>query len=198
MANNHSILINPFDRLSDRKMIFIGLVAYFIASIQAYLFSYAVEGLLHLRPVEGLPWYTGFISHALNILVLASFLWLCSKIFYRRIRWQDVAIVVMIAQVVNYVVALLMMNPFVRIPFDQIHQAVLAGDMTLTSVSPLDLTIVVAIAMISLALLVYFFYLLVVGMKIAINAKRKVDAVWIVLVTLIVDVLLNISVKTIF
>ena len=192
MIRYSQLLINPFAHLSDRTMLRIGLVAYVWASLQVYLFRYVPDGVFQQHLTSQVSWYAGFVNVAINIVFPSALLWIMAKVLYSKVRWQDVLIVVMLTQVVNYVVGILLMNPYLRSKSEHIFHAIQAGDMKLETVAPFDLFVTVTASLIGLALLVYFFYLLVVGMKIAMNSKRRVHAVWIVLVTLVADTVLHI------
>lgn len=191
MSSFSQVFINPFANLSDRMMLRIGLVAYVWASLQVYLFRYVPDGVFQQHLSCEISWYAGFVNVAINILFPAALLWLMAKVLYNKVRWQDVLVVVMLAQVVNYVTGFLLMNPYSRSKSEHILAAIESGDMMLKTVAPFDLFIIVSAGLVGLAMLIYFFYLLVVGMKIAMNSKKKVHAVWIVLVTLLADTLLH-------
>lgn len=172
-------------------MLRIGLLGYLWASVQVYLFSYVPDGVFQQHLVSQVSWYAGYINVGINIIVPAGLLWIMAKVLYNKVRWQDVVVVMLLSQVVNYVTGLLLMNPYARSKSEVLLAAVKAGDMMLETVAPFDLFVTVISAIVGLAMLVYFFYLLVVGMKIAMNSKKRVHAVWIILVTLLADTLLH-------
>ncbi|WP_166332398.1 YIP1 family protein [Sphingobacterium chungjuense] len=191
MSSFSQVLINPFANLSDRMMLRIGLIAYVWASMQVFLFRYVPDGVFQQHLVAEVSWYAGFVNAAINIVFPAVLLWLLAKVLYYQVRWQDVLIVLLLSQVINYMTGFLLMNPYSRSKSELLLDAVQAGDMRLETVAPFDLFITASAGLIGLAMLIYFFYLLVVGMKIAMNSKKKVHAVWIVLVTLLADTLLH-------
>ncbi len=191
MSRYSQILINPFANLSDRTMLFVGSIAYLWASVQVVLFRYVPDGVFQQHLVNKISWYAGFVNVGINILFPTMFLWLLAKILYNKTRWQDVLEVVLFSQIVNYITGFLLMNPYSRSKSEVMLDAVKAGDMSLTTVAPFDMFVTVSAGIIGLAMLVYIFYLLVVGMKIAMNSKKRVHAVWIVLVVLMTDTLLH-------
>ncbi|MCL7988840.1 YIP1 family protein [Sphingobacterium sp. lm-10] len=191
MSRYSQLLINPFENLSDRAMLWIGFIGYVWASVQVYLFRYVPDGVFQQHLVSEVSWYAGLVNVAINILLPSALLWGMAKALYNKVRWLDVFIVLMLSQVVNYVVGFLLLNPYSRSKSEHIIRAIEAGDMTLETVAPFDLLVIGVTSIIGLILLVYFFYLLVVGMKIAMNSKKRVHAVWIVLVIIIADTLLH-------
>lgn len=191
MPSKYPLFLNPYEQLPDRKLLQIGVAAYILACLQVYLLSYHTNGLYHVSPAESVTWYTGFVNLGINLLILTVVLTVYAKLVNRKSRLQDIFSVVAISQIPNYLFATLTMNPEMKRISLHLLEAVQAGDMTMQSIESKDTFFLIAIGILVMILLIYSFYLLVVGMKTAIHAKNRLHAFVIILLTLALHTLLQ-------
>lgn len=185
------ILINPFEDFRDSTLFAVGLIAYLLSSLQVYFFVYVPDGIFQAHGIDRVMWYSGFTNGAINIIVPAIFLYGVGKIVYSKTRFFDVMNVIMIAQIVNYFIALLLLNPFSKLRLLGVAKAIEQGDMMLKTVPALDVAVLSIGGILAFLLLIYFFYLLIVGMKIAINSKKTIHVLLIVVLVLALDTILH-------
>ncbi len=140
MKDFSSILINPFEKLSDQSMLRIGFIGYLIASLQVYFFHYVPDGIFQLHTSTPPAWYAGLVNNAINILVPTTLLFALGKLLYAKTRWLDVFIVMLLSQVIITVIAFILINPFMQGKSFGIARAVEQGDKTLETVPFYTLT----------------------------------------------------------
>ena len=191
MASFKQILVNPFEDYQDRTLFVVGLIAYLLSSVQVYCFVYVPDGVFQAHLTHSVQWYSGLVNGAINIVSPAVVLYAFGRIIYGKTRFFDVLNVMLIAQIVNYLIAFLLLNPLAKSKLTNITQTIEEGDMMLETVSTTDITILSVGAVFALALLVYFFYLLIVGMKIAIHSKKIAYVILMVLLVWAVDTALH-------
>lgn len=191
MATVKQILINPFEDSRDQTLLGVGLIAYVLSSVQVYGFGYVPDGVFQAHLATDLRWYSGFVNGAINILAPAVVLYGFGKIIYTKTRFFDVLNVVMIAQIVNYFIAFLLLNPLAKSILVQMTQAIEGGDIMLRTVAATDIAVLSVGGILAFLLLIYFFYLLVIGMKIAIHSKKAVHVILMILLVVAVDTALH-------
>lgn len=172
-------------------MLAIGLSACLLSTIQAWYFGYVADGIFQIHAYAGVRFVETLCIGLINVLAPVCVLLGFAKSVYRHTRFVDVLVVVLIAQIPIYLTGTLLMNTFSMAKLSLIHQAVQSGDWQLSGVAPLDLLVPVVGAFLALGMLFFFFYLLVSGMKVAINSKKNYHAIVIVVLILILDACLH-------
>ena len=102
-------------------------------------------------------------------------LFVFGRLRYNKTRFIDVFNVVLIAHIAIYVLLFLTALPVVQNALTAIELEILDKGFVAPELSKLHMFTIGIFGILTLSLIVYFFYLLVVGMKIAMNSKNKVD-----------------------
>ncbi|WP_258862151.1 hypothetical protein [Sphingobacterium spiritivorum] len=97
----------------------------------------------------------------------------------------------MIARIVIYLTSVLVVLDKSKSATEKITKAVAAGDIKLETVSKLDLFVVIFIGLFSLLIMIYYFYILIQGMKVAMNNKKIIVNGAIVIIFLIADLIVQ-------
>lgn len=166
------ILINPFEDLSVQIQIAFGFVFFVLAVLLSYFGRIEFFGILKIIPNVSIQFYEAIYTLLIDVFVLTLVLFLYAFLENKKTRFIDCLNVVLLSSVVMYfVAALTLLSPIDDI-LKRIMLAIESGDMKLDSLMPFDLTMITFFGIISLVLLVYFFYLLIVGIKLAMNGKK--------------------------
>lgn len=188
-----SKLKNPFDFLTDNQLLLFGMLGYLIHSFFSSQWNYIADGIIQLHQISSIPFWYPFVNNAINILVLTGVLFIFGKMIYTKTRIIDVLNVVWFAQLVQVLLAIIIFNPISQKFTSNIQIAIENHDFQLKTVPVYELVIMGAISIFAILGLVYYFYLLITGMKIAIYTKKTIHGILIILITLIVDVILKFS-----
>jgi len=192
MGNNFFALwANPFENLTDKKLIVVGLFSFCILVLLEYLWDFKSIGLFHLSPSEHKSVMLVLFNKSVNLVVLTLVFYGFGKMLNRKTRLLDIFIVVLVAQMVFLLVVIPLCNPYVSSISKSIEDSLAKGDITLELLPKTNLIIITVVALISLAALVYYVYLIIKGMRIAVNSKRKYHGLVIVLLLFTVDIFLS-------
>lgn len=180
------LCFHPFEDHSDSAMLMVGLLAFGLMIVVSYLGNIVFDGIIqtHLAASEGWKIILGNIS---NVGILTLGMYGIAKILYPAVRLLDILNNVLIARIPLLFLGLLTIPMQSLLPAsDLTKDQVFAYFDNLNTLQMLGLS---AMAVAVLALLIYFFYLLVVGVKHSINSKKAAHGFVIVLATLLLDVL---------
>lgn len=180
------LFLHPFEDHSDRAMLMVGLLAFGLMIVISYVGNIVFDGIIqtHLAASEGWKIVLGNIS---NVSILTLGMYGIAKILYPAVRLLDIFNNVLIARIPLLFVGLVTIPMQSLLPASDLSpDAVLAYFENLDTLQMLGIA---ALAVVVLALLVYFFYLLVVGVKHSINSKKAAHGFIIVLAILLLDVL---------
>lgn len=192
MGSNFFVMwTNPFENLTDRKLIVVGLISFCILVCLEYLWGFKSIGLFHLSPAEHKSVILVLFNKSVNLAVLTLVFYGFGKLLNRKTRLLDIFIVVLVAQMVFLLVVIPLCNPYVSSISESIENSLSKGDITLQLLPKTNLIILTVAALISLAALVYYVYLIIKGLRIAVNSKRKYHGLVIVLLLFAVDIFLS-------
>lgn len=182
---------NPFEIYPEKKLLLIGSIFVVITALIASLSSTLIFGSLkiinnyhqtYLQALTNLG-----ITLVSNIVVLALY----GRIRYARTRIIDIAAVVLISHIAMYLVLYLSALPVVQNAITAVELEILDKGFQPPQLSNIQMLTLGAYGSITLFLLIYFFYLEVVGMKVAINSKSKVDAIAVIAIIFVWNTILQ-------
>lgn len=182
---------NPFEIYPEKKLLLIGSIFIVITALIASLSSTLIFGSLkiinnyhqtYLQALTNLG-----ITLVSNIVVLALY----GRIRYARTRIIDIAAVVLISHVAMYLILYLSALPVVQNAIIAVELEILDKGFQPPQLLNRQILTLGAYGSITLFLLIYFFYLVVVGMKVAINSKSKVDAIAVIAIIFVWNTILQ-------
>ncbi|EEI91610.1 hypothetical protein HMPREF0765_2920 [Sphingobacterium spiritivorum ATCC 33300] len=185
------IYLKPFDDFSERSLFITGVIFYFLGSLFAYFYHIKYNGFINIRFGESTALYFPFINNLVNTVLPSVILFLFAKMIYAKTRFIDVLNTVLIARIVIYLTSVLVVLDKSKSATEKITKAVAAGDIKLETVSKLDLFLVIFIGLFSLLIMIYYFYILIQGMKVAMNNKKIIVNGAIVIIFLIADLIVQ-------
>lgn len=183
------ILQNPFAEFTEWKLFIAGIIGFLLSSYIIYLSGQQFNGFMHFfKPEMAVSLWAVLRVHAYMVLAPFVLLYGIGVLLNRKTRIIDVMNVVLIMSFPLYIVLfvgkLLNQDKFT----DQVLKAVQNGDHALAGVDKAEMLLFGMFGVISLLLLFYQFYLLVKGMKVAVNNKRVGVSILFVALYFILDV----------
>ena len=187
-----NVLLNPFEDVTSEKLLIIGIIGFSLMSVLSYSLHFINDGIIQLHLSEPKEYWKCLLNGSINTAGLTLCMFSYGKIVYSKTRFIDVLIAVLIAQLALILVVLITMNPFTMEVSNSIVKELENGNIKNIKMDTRNLIILTISGLLGILLLYYFFHLLVVGMKIAINSKRLVHTISIVLLTLVLDMVFKI------
>lgn len=177
---------HPFEDHSEKSMLMVGLLAFVLMLVVSYFGNLVFDGIIqiHLANSEGWQIIQGNVS---NVVILTMGLFMLSKMIYPPVRLLDVLNNVLIARIPLLFAGLLTLPLQAILPANDLRPDEVM--MYFEYLDTAQMLGIAAMAVVLLAMLVYFFYLLVVGVKHSINSKKAAHGFIIVLAVLLLDVL---------
>ena len=186
------IFINPFEDFSSNQLLIVGLVTYVLSSMLVYYTGNHFQGVISIKQGASSNLIWSFYNNGMVVVLLSVLCYLFGKIRRSNVRFVDVLNVVLISRIIIYVILLLLIEPvFVKNTLTKVELAVLDDDFMLTSLSNLDRTVLISLAMISLLGLFYFFYFFVTSLCFVLNSKSKIDVLWILVLVFGLEILFS-------
>lgn len=187
-----SIMLNPFEDTTSRKLLIYGVLGFIVMSLLGYFFHFINNGIIQLHFSHPRPYWKYIVYGLINSGSLTVLMFAYAKFNYSKTRLLDVLISVLIAQCVLVFIALFLLNPFLTGIMEELTAEIEKGNINKLNISPINLGIITLAGIFSIFSIYYFFHLLVRGMKIAINSNKLFHTIAIVLLTLVLDVILNV------
>lgn len=184
-------LTNPFEIYTEKKLLITGVLLLIITALVSSYSNLLLFGSLKVINNYKQTWYEATANLGITLLTNTLLLFLFARLKNTKTRSIDVLNVVLIAHIVVYVILFVTALPFVRDAITAVELEVLDKGFQAPSISKLHMFILGAFGVITISLIIYFFYLLVVGMKIAMNSKSKIDAILIVGLVLVWNTILQ-------
>lgn len=183
----NKLLTNPFDNLSETKLLLFGFISFIIGTFAAHFLGGSFPGMMSFKSNEATLLQLVY-QNVLAIFLLSTVIFLLGKILNSRVRFIDMLITVMVARSAIYAMALLNTNKWLNPIADLIAKNALNPQGN-QYVDKADLIILFFGVLLILSLLIYFFYLLIKGFRIAINSKKNYHGLILVLVVFLVEAL---------
>lgn len=182
---------NPFVRNSERKLLCIGLISFFIAVVLTNYNDVLMLGSLKIVNTKPKLWYVSLYNLTITVVANTLLMYLFAILRFAKTRFIDVFNSVLIAHIAMYLLLLITVIPFVADFLKSIEFLVLDNIGNPVQM-PLDKMVIMMIfGLFAIGCLVIFFLLLVMGMKIAMNSKKTGDTIVIILSTLLLNTLLQ-------
>ncbi len=167
---------NPFKYYSDRKLMLISIASIFLGSFIIWQLNCSFDGVFHMTAVE--MNFVSVLFQTITIVVLLSvFLFFSAKIFNKKVRLADCLNVSALSRVPMYLLPLQNVNGALS------KQSALLEQGKLPQID----TFLVITSFLSLGVLILSILILVMGYKVAANAKKTLHYVYLVLALILAD-----------
>lgn len=102
-----NILLNPFERYSEKSLLVFGITFTLFGSAVAYLMKARFDGVFDMHLVENISFIDPFLDNILNIFTLVLLFVLFGKSINHKTRWIDILSVAIVARIPFYLLPLL-------------------------------------------------------------------------------------------
>jgi hypothetical protein len=184
-------LKNPFEIYRENGLLITGLVFAILTALVSSYTNHLLFGSLKVINNYQQLWYEAILNIAITLLTNTLILFVFARMRYSKTRFVDILNVVLVSHLVLYLMLYLTVLPPVQNAVTALELELLGKGEISTEISKAHMFILGAFGILVIGLLLYFFYLLVVGMKIAMNSKRKIDVFFIVLIVFIWNTILQ-------
>ena len=185
-------LVNPFEIYSEKKLLWMGISLALVTALISSATSHLIFGSLKVINNYQQTWYVAMLNLGITLLSNTAVLFVFGRFRNPKTRVIDVLNVVLIAHIVVYLMLYLTALPFVQDALIAVELEVLAKGFEAPELSKMHMFILAFFGMLVILLIIYFFYFLVVGMKIAMNSKRKVDVFIIIILVFVLNTILQV------
>ena len=184
-------LTNPFEIYRERNLLIIGVVFAILTGLVSSYTSHLLFGSLKVISNQKQLWYEAILNIAITLLSNTIILYVFARLRYVKTRFVDVLNVVLVSHLVLYLMLCLSVLPLVQNAVTAVELEILDKGFAAPELSKVHMITLVGYGLVVISLLFYFFYLLVVGMKIAMNSKRKLDVFLLILLVFVWNTILQ-------
>lgn len=162
-----TLLYNPFECLSEKRLLIFGTLLLIVAIMAAMLLSIRFDSALDLHMVsETVPLQTALIDLSVSILSMILMLFAAGKIYNGKTRIIDIVTTVFIARIPFLLITPFNLNQYMG----KLGTLILQTD-NISALSTNDLILLSTNSILTLLILVWFVVLLWNGFKTATHAK---------------------------
>jgi hypothetical protein len=187
---NWSILLNPFNKFSEKQLLFFGLVTVAIGSYIAYLVGVTFDGAIDVHLWPNISLFQSLKENVITILLLTILLFALGKIINAKTRLIDILNASLIFRVPFYLTAVLVGIPAIKEIEDSLVKN--AQNMADFNLKTTDIIILLCLTAALIALLIYAIALLYNGFKTATNVKQTSHKVFFGIAILVAEILCKI------
>ncbi|HLS37208.1 MAG TPA: hypothetical protein VK023_02960 [Sphingobacterium bovisgrunnientis] len=184
-------LTNPFEIYRERNLLIIGVVFAILTGLVSSYTSHLLFGSLKVISNQKQLWYEAILNIAITLLSNTIILYVFARLRYVKTRFVDVLNVVLVSHLVLYLMLCLTVLPLVQNAVTAVELEILDKGFAAPELVNVHMITLVGFGLVVISLLFYFFYLLVVGMKIAMNSKRKLDVFLLILLVFVWNTILQ-------
>lgn len=184
-------LTNPFEIYRERNLLIIGAIFAILTGLVCSYTSHLLFGSLKVISNQKQLWYEAILNIAITLLSNTIMLYVFARLRYVKTRFVDVLNVVLVSHLVLYLMLCLTVLPLVQNAVTAVELEILDKGFAAPELSKVHIITLVGFGLVVISLLFYFFYLLVVGMKIAMNSKRKLDVFLLILLVFVWNTILQ-------
>lgn len=183
---NWSILINPFNKFSEKQLFFFGLATATLGSYLASFLGVTFDGAIDVHLWPNITFVQSLKENIITILLLTLLLFILGKIANAKTRLIDILNASLLFRVPFYLTAVLVSLPTLK----DIQESLLKNAQTSTSfnLKATDIILLLCLSAVLIALLIYAIALLYNGFKTATNIKQMVHKVFFGLAVLAAEI----------
>ncbi len=195
---NWKIILNPFEKHSEKNLLFFGSIMTFLGSFIAYLTKARFDGVIDMHVVDQIRFLEPLFNNLLNTLSLFLLFFLLGKRINSKTRWIDILSVSIISRIPFYVLPLFNIEGLLA----NITEKLLSGiDFQNLSKPPVikfsDMLILLVFTAVAVLCFAWFIALFWNGFRVATNTKGTKNIIFFIAFLLLSEVLSKILISTI-
>jgi hypothetical protein len=179
------ILLNPFEKFSEKQLFVFGILFLIIGSFLGFQFNALFNSILHLSFPNNISFINHLLQNIVLTLILSLFLFAFGKYFNPKTRYIDILNVSLIARIPFYLTTLANINGATSTITNKLLASL--NDLKGSSISTQDYSFLIITSILSLVCIVWLAVLLWNGFKTATNAKTTKQIVLFILVILVAN-----------
>ena len=165
-------LFNPFERYSEKQLLFIGIISTTLGCFFAIFFNARFDGILDLHFVEKVKISEPIFDVFINTFCLSVLLFLTGKYCNKKTRFIDIITSILISKIPFYILVFQNINQFSFQIVDKISKSLLTKNHSIETITSTEMSFIIIGGILNLAFLAWSIILLFNGFKIASNAKN--------------------------
>lgn len=182
-----TILLKPFEKYSEQKLLITGIIALLIGAGITYIFNSKFIGVLKITFVDDGSIGQSILDSTIITGCLTLFLFLAGKYMYTKTRLIDIIVTALIAYIPFYLLAVFNLNDTIKIATENLMANI---SPTLASQLPMkDLFTITIFGVVTILILIWFIALLYNGFKTATNAKGTKPKILFAIALILADLL---------
>lgn len=181
------LLINPFERILEKKLLLLGMLTFLIGSIIGYLFKGRYDGVLDVHFVDEIQFYEPLLDIVVSVLCVTILLFALGLFINKKTRFIDILITALLAKVPFYLLPLLNYKNGLSTATNKIIQSI--SSAASPDLNSSEITLLAASSLLSLIALVWSIILLYNGFKTATNAKEAKHNLFFAIVLIVSEIL---------
>lgn len=188
-----TLLFNPFQKYSDSQLLISGLCFSIIGIVLGFAFNARFDGFIDVHFAEKTTFTQPLFDTLINVFFGTAVFFIMGKSINKKTRFIDIFTTCLIAKTPLYLIAFLNTNDFMYNVTSRM--VTMINPEKIDSIPTMDLTIVMASALIMIPMLVWSIALLFNGFKTATNAKETKHILLFILGIIITEVITKILIK---
>ncbi|MBL7885162.1 MAG: hypothetical protein JNJ52_00305 [Flavobacterium sp.] len=181
------LLINPFERILEKKLLLFGMLTLMIGAFIGYFFKGRYDGVLDVHFIDKIQFYTPLFDIIISVLCVTILLFALGSFINKKTRFIDVLITTIIAKIPFYFLPLLNYKDGLSLATNKIVESL--STTTKLALNSVEIALLVASSLLSLIALVWSIILLYNGFKTATNAKENKHNLYFVFTLIISEIL---------
>src|SRR5690606_1664946 len=189
-----NMFLNPFEDFSERDLFIVGVIGFIGTVLLSYFGRVVFDGIIqiHIAPTK---FSTILLGNLSNVTILVIGMLVMAKIVYRKTRFIEILNNVLISRIPIFLTGILVCGLGKVIPVGRIAEEGFAFGKVLQSS---DMVNIALLSIFCLFFIVYFFYLLVVGIRHSMNSKKLGHGFLIVVLVFILDAIALLIYRSLF
>ena len=163
------LIFNPFEKISEKKLLLIGITSMLVGAILGYLFNARYDGVFDLHFEKSTSYYNALLDILISVSTTCILLLAVGKYTNSKTRLIDIFNACSMAKIPFYVLTLFNINNWIYYSSEKLVESLQHNLMKMPSLS--EFVPVLLFSMLTILGLVLSALLLFNGYKVATNAK---------------------------
>lgn len=189
------LLFNPFERYSEKQLVFIGITSTIIGSLMAIFFNARFDGILDLHFVEKIKIHEPIIDLLIDLFCLVLILFLIGRYINKKTRIIDIISATLISKIPFYFLLFQNINNLSFKITDKLAKSLLTKNYSLETITTSEMTYLFFCGIINLVLVIWSITLLFNGFKTATNAKNTKSIFLFIVAVILTEVVSKILIS---
>jgi hypothetical protein len=164
-----ALIFNPFEKISEKKLLLIGITSMLVGTILGYLFNARYDGVFDLHFEKSTSYYNALLDILISVSTTCLLLLAVGKYTNPKTRFIDIFNTCTIAKIPFYVLTLFNINNWIYYSSEKLVESLQHNLMKMPSLA--EFIPVLLFSLLTILGLVLSVLLLLNGYKVATNAK---------------------------